>query len=682
MRLFNVKLKPQKCYFGYNEVTFVGHVFNEHGYHMSDERKQGIQDMAKPIDLKGMRSFLGMVNYFRDFIPNLSTVLAPLTSMTGKAAFIWSKEADIAFDEIKQLIWKSGTLTHLEDEGDIKLYTDSSKVGVGAMLTQVVLGSDGMPVERAILYLSHKFSVTASLWSTIEQECYAIFYAIITLQSYLLGRHFFVATDHRNLMYLEKSVVPKLVRWRLRLLEYDYTIIRIPGLTNVVADQLSRCLRMALIEGVEVDNIFKKFHNVIVGHHGVSKTCKMIVQANKQWYGYHKDVARLVRSCIVCQKIKNLPTPILNKNVYNLLGEVPMMELSVDSIGPLPEDENGNKFILVIVDNFSKFTELYATKSTTAISYVQAILQHMSIFGVMKSIRSDGGTQFTAHICDKLSKVLGYVHYVILPYHPQANGIVERKNAEVMKHLRALILVEKAKENWSMYLPIVQRILNATIDTNLDICPAELIFGNQLPIQAPFIVQNNTTENLDNAQDYVFQISKAMGEIVERSKKYLLDKIEHKQNIAAEVDGHLGHEFKVGDYVLVTYPTRAPHKLSPLYRGPMLIVEKVRDDIFKVKDLISGKIISFHVDRFKVFIKDVEAMEADLIPFAAADKDEFVVEQIVDHQGSIKKRNAMKFRIRWQGYDESEDTWLPWKEVKDLIALDNYILLTPDLIGL
>ncbi len=109
----------------------------------------------------------------------------------------------------------------------------------------------------------------------------------------------------------------------------------------------------------------------------------------------------------------------------------------------------------------------------------------------------------------------------MLPYHPQANGIVERKNAEVMKHLRALILVEKAKENWSMYLPIVQRILNATIDTNLDICPAELIFGNQLPIQAPFIVQNNTTENLDNAQDYVFQISKAMGEIVERSKKNL-----------------------------------------------------------------------------------------------------------------------------------------------------------------
>jgi hypothetical protein len=58
------------------------------------------------------------------------------------------------------------------------------------------------------------------------------------------------------------------------------------------------------------------------------------------------------------------------------------------------------------------------------------------------------------------------------------------------------------------------------------------------------------------------------------------------------------------------------------------------------------------------------------------------VEQIIDHQGSIKKRNAMKFRIRWQGYDESEDTWLPWKDIKDLIALDNYILSNPELIGL
>ena len=92
-------------------------------------------------------------------------------------------------------------------------------------------------------------------WATIEQECYAVYYSIITLQSYLLGRHFFVATDHRNLMYLEKSVVPKLVRWRLRLLEFQFTIIHITGVDNVVAmDALSRALRMVAPDGMESES--------------------------------------------------------------------------------------------------------------------------------------------------------------------------------------------------------------------------------------------------------------------------------------------------------------------------------------------------------------------------------------------------------------------------------------------
>ena len=67
---------------------------------------------------------------------------------------------------------------------------------------------------------------------------------------------------------------------------------------------------------------------------------------------------------------------------------------------------------------------------------------------------------------------------------------------------------------------------------------------------------------------------------------------------------------------------------------------------------------------------------------AAADKDEFVVEMIVDHRGSIKKRSKMEFRVRWQGYDETEDTWLLWKEVKDLVALDIYIQNYAELVGL
>jgi hypothetical protein len=351
-----------------------------------------------------------------------------------------------------------------------------------------------------------------------------------------------------------------------------------------------------------------------------------------------------------------------------------MESLSVDSIGPLPEDENGNKFILVIIDNFSKFVSLYATKSTTAISYCQALVNHMGIFGVCSKIRSDGGTQFTADICRTLAKLFGFSHHVILAYHPQANGIVERKNAEVMKHLRAVILVRQDKDRWSQYIPIVQRILNSTLDMESKVCPAELIFGNQLPILLPLVVENVNMEETDSIPVYLAQISASMSTLVLRSQEYLKNRF-----LDPTVSETAEPNFKVGDYCLITYPTRAPHKLSPLYRGPFLIVKKIREDIFSVKDLLTGKILDFHVDRLRVFEKQPDAIGTDLVTLAAADRDEFVVEFIVDHRGSMKKPSKLDFRIRWQGYDESEDSWIPWREAKQLEAMDLYLRDHPEI---
>jgi hypothetical protein len=451
------------------------------------------------------------------------------------------------------LIWKSAALAHLDSSGDIYVFTDASRTGVGVMLTQrgmdgsvkgITLPSAKIPTDiaaipmRAIIFLSHKFSEAASNWSTIEQECFAVFFAIIKLQSYLLGRHFFICTDHRNLMYLEKSVVPKLVRWRLRLLEFNYSVIHIPGSSNVVADQLSRLnllsssldiiqrvqvYRLVIIEGTQVStsDIISNFHNEVVGHHGVSQTCILIKRAKRHWPGFHTDIRQFIKACVICQKVKHQPVPELSLQKYHLHGSYPMRDLSVDSIGPLPADDLGNRHILVIIDNFTKFVSLFPTLSTTALSYAQALLSHTGIYGIMSTIRSDGGTQFTADICTQLAKLFNFEHHIILPYHPQANGIVERKNAEIMKHLRAIILTTKDKHHWSLYLPIVQRILNSTIDTTSGVSPSELIFGNQLPIMSPLLVQSVNATSTDSEHDYIKQITMYTSVLVDRSLKFL-----------------------------------------------------------------------------------------------------------------------------------------------------------------
>ena len=85
----------------------------------------------------------------------------------------------------------------------------------------------------------------------------------------------------------------------------------------------------------------------------------------------------------------------------------------------LKNNEFGNQYILTVVDEFTKITTLYACKSVTAMEYIEVLMKHVSLFGLMERIRSDGGSQFTANICREVAKYLGILHFVILPYHKQ-----------------------------------------------------------------------------------------------------------------------------------------------------------------------------------------------------------------------------------------------------------------------
>jgi hypothetical protein len=113
--------------------------------------------------------------------------------------------------------------------------TDASKIGIGAVLFQVIEG-----VEEPVAFLSKSFSQTESAWSTIEQELFSVVYACEKWAPMILGHHFVVESDHRNLQWLEKATAPKLVRWRLRLQEFDFDLRHLPGKYMVVADALSR----------------------------------------------------------------------------------------------------------------------------------------------------------------------------------------------------------------------------------------------------------------------------------------------------------------------------------------------------------------------------------------------------------------------------------------------------------
>ena len=142
-------------------------------------------------------------------------------------------------------------------------------------------------------FVSKAFNDQERKWSTIEQEAFAIFYGVKQLNHFLLGQKFTVETDHKNLIYFYKSTTPKVVRWRLTLMEYDFDVVHILGKDNTLADALSR----VLVVGKSVRNEIEKFHNCIVEHFGVNTTVKLLKSNGHNWKSIKADVLEFVTNC-------------------------------------------------------------------------------------------------------------------------------------------------------------------------------------------------------------------------------------------------------------------------------------------------------------------------------------------------------------------------------------------------
>jgi len=121
-----------------------------------------------------------------------------------------------------------------------------------------------------------------------------------------------------------------------------------------------------------------------------------------------------------------------------------------------------------------------------------------------KILRSDGGSRFTSNTAQVLKDISKYQNIVVVPCHPQANSMAERRMKEVLTHLRALVYEYRIKEHWSHYLPLVQRIINCTIDGSIGTQPARVIFGDMVDSDIAMDLPEGTTAQ--NPEDYLVKL--------------------------------------------------------------------------------------------------------------------------------------------------------------------------------
>ena len=243
LREKNVSVNPAKCRFGMRSVEYVGHVVDEKGLTMSEKKIAKVVDFNLPATVKQLRSFLGLVNFFRDHIRDHSRIVKPLHDMIDNknknksAPLRWTDAAKAAFAEMKTRVAHLQKLFFITDEDPIFLYTDASDYGIGAYLFQVVDGK-----EQPIAFYSKSLTGSQLNWLTIEKECYAIFVALREFEYLLQSRFFTLKTDHHNLIHLNESANKRVRRWKIEIQQYDFDIEHVRGQDNIVADAFSRCV--------------------------------------------------------------------------------------------------------------------------------------------------------------------------------------------------------------------------------------------------------------------------------------------------------------------------------------------------------------------------------------------------------------------------------------------------------
>ena len=234
---FQLKLKPKKCVLFQRKVEFLGREVGENKVFLRDEQVRTVKEWPTPTTTKHVEQFLGLVNYHRMFIKDFARVATPLYSITGKQAFRWDEEQQLAFDEIKQLLSEPPILTLPNRTDKFILDTDASDFAIGAELLQIQGGE-----ERVIAYGSLALTAEQKRYCVTRKELLAVVRFTRQYRHYLLGRPFIIRTDHSSLTWLLNFKYPQgqIARWMEELQQYSMTIVHRPGGKHSNADALSR----------------------------------------------------------------------------------------------------------------------------------------------------------------------------------------------------------------------------------------------------------------------------------------------------------------------------------------------------------------------------------------------------------------------------------------------------------
>ncbi|PIO77458.1 hypothetical protein TELCIR_00441 [Teladorsagia circumcincta] len=243
---YGFRIRLEKCSFLQTQIKYLGFVINAQGRSPDPDKVKAIQKMPAPNDVSQLRAFLGLINFYGNFVKDLHNLRAPLDALTKKdAVYTWTPECQSSFDKIKAILNSDLLLTHYDPNLPIIVAADASNYGIGATLSHRLPNGS----EKVVYHASRCLTPAQKNYSQIEKEALALIFAVQKFHRFVHGRHFTLKTDHKPLVAIfgNKKGIPvynanRLQRWATMLLNYDFAIEYVNTKDFGQVDALSRLI--------------------------------------------------------------------------------------------------------------------------------------------------------------------------------------------------------------------------------------------------------------------------------------------------------------------------------------------------------------------------------------------------------------------------------------------------------
>lgn len=629
---FSINLK--KCSFLSTQVEYLGRTISQGQVQPSAQKVKALVEAPIPKNVKQVRQFLGLASYFRRYIAGFAAKTAPVAKLTKRdVPFIWGNEQEEARQYVIAQLTSEPVLAIYDPELPTEVHTDASSIGYGAVLLQAHENGH----KRVVGFFSKRTQGAEPRYHSYELETLAVVKALAHYRHYLVGRNFKVVTDCNALKATQqkKDLLPRVARWWMYLQDFDFALEYRKGTSMAHADYLSRnpvnvCearkqqnwAQMAQAADEETQRLVQnltdgqldstryvhkngllyykhspvgkeskllcyvpKGHRLSLlrifhdehDHVGVDKTLDLI--KNHFWFpSMNSFVQKYISHCLVCITHKRVPRAP-NQLIHSWeKPSAPFEVIHADALGPLPQS-NGYKYVLIVIDAFSKFCLLYPMFGQDANELKQHFTNVIALFGTPKLVVADRGRMFQSSVFANFVTEIGIDVHLITPEMHHSNGQVERYCRTLLNMIR--IQCNYRQKEWSDVMWRLQLVLNITKQKTSQLSPLNLLVG----IEAATPLLRRLIR--DVAQENTHPNREALREMHRQRASERLRLNQQQQDTTVNASRKPSRIFDTDSIVFVIKQAQVTGKLDSGMRGPYRVVKTLPHGRYELQ-LLAG----------------------------------------------------------------------------------------------